>query len=299
VKYARTFVLLSCALALTTAAYSQTWVSNTGSDSGTCSIFAPCATFAYAVSQTQAWGHLGVLNAGDYGTVTINKAIEIDGGGLASITAGLGTAITVSTPAGSVVQLHNLKLHGVLAKDGIDFLGSGGLDLDNVQVTGFGGNCISVNPAKGSGATDVVIKDSTVENCAVGGINLSSITSGVFITAKVINTHVRFANTGLVGNSYMSVTAYDSTFSSPSYGGTTTGVSATNGASITLDNCQVIGFGFGISTQNAYSVVWVNRSTLINNANALVGSGIFSYGNNALAANAQNGAFNPQIIALQ
>ena len=101
-KNTRISIMLSCAMALTTAAFSQTWVSNTGSNSNPCTMAAPCLTFQRAVNVTPAWGQVRVLNAGDYGSVTITQAIRIDGGGLVSNVTTSGSSITVNTPAGSV-----------------------------------------------------------------------------------------------------------------------------------------------------------------------------------------------------
>lgn len=291
-KNARTSTMLFCAMALTTAAFSQTWVSNAGSDSNLCTMAAPCKTFQRAVNVTPAWGQVGVLNAGDYGSVTITQAIRIDGGGFAANVTTSGNSITVNTPAGSVVQLHNLSVHGNGATNGIysPTTSSGSLDIDNVQVTGFGGNCININ----SGG-DVVIKNSTVENCSGSGILLGT-TSG-----KIINTHVRFANTGLSvnGGNY---SAFNSTFSSPgnpspSLG--TVGINVVN-SNVFLDDCEIIGYNSGI--YNFSSTTQVNRSSFFSNTTALANVAddgvIVSNGNNSFFDNAVMGNFT-ETIALQ
>src|SRR5580658_1698306 len=61
----------------------HTWVSNAGQDAGLCPIAPPCATFAYAVTVTSNGGELSVLTPGDYGPMTITRAITVDGGGFA------------------------------------------------------------------------------------------------------------------------------------------------------------------------------------------------------------------------
>ena len=69
--------------ALTGAAHAQatrTWVSGVGDDANPCSRTAPCKTFAGAISKTAAGGEIDVLDPGGFGTVTITKAITIDGG---------------------------------------------------------------------------------------------------------------------------------------------------------------------------------------------------------------------------
>lgn len=279
--------------AITTAAtaYSQTWVSNTGNDSNPCTMTAPCKTFQQAINLAPAWGQVGVLNAGDYGPITIYKAIRIEGNGLASSTTTSGTAITLNTPAGSIVQLHGLSIHGNGAQIGIQSQGAGALDIDHVQVTGFRSNCIQV--AVTLGPVDVTIKDSTIENCSQSGIYLSP-AAGYPSNARIINTHVRFANYGLsVVWGGMNVSVYDSTFSSPGQPSSSSGsgVSVGSGSNILLDNCQVSSYGVAIASEG---VIQVSRSSLINNWLGLTvsdGGAIISNGNNSFLGNNSNGSF--------
>jgi hypothetical protein len=58
------FLCLSGSLAF--GASNRTWVSGTGTDSGTCPRTAACATFAYALGQTNAGGEIDVLDPGDW-----------------------------------------------------------------------------------------------------------------------------------------------------------------------------------------------------------------------------------------
>jgi len=297
-KNARASLVLSGAMALSLAAFSQApgsperWVSNTGTDVGSCLIAAPCRTFTYAVTQTPAWGQLGVLNAGDYGPVTITQAVKIDGGGLGSIQVTSGNGITVNTPAGNVVQIANLGIHGNGAQNGIDFVGAGGLDIDNVQLTGFNNDGIDV---VSGGVFDLVIKNTTIENCAGHGIQIGTPDSG---TAKIVNTHVRFANFGLEAADTVTVSVFNSTFSSPGNPTTSgTGIDA-NGSNILLDNVQVSGFGYGVNADNGGVIqlgsVQVSRSSFIDNSLALkIGPGgtIISNGDNRFYGNGSIGTF--------
>ena len=86
--------LLACGLAAAPAQAgpNRTFVSGTGTDSGTCTRTAPCRTFAFALSVTTAGGEIDVLDTAGYGPVTIIHAIGIvnDGAGTAGITAGSG-----------------------------------------------------------------------------------------------------------------------------------------------------------------------------------------------------------------
>ena len=55
----------------------RTWVSGTGDDANPCSRTAPCKTFAGSISKTAASGEISVLDAGNFGALTITKALSI------------------------------------------------------------------------------------------------------------------------------------------------------------------------------------------------------------------------------
>ena len=66
--------------------YTETWVSATGSDaSTTCSITAPCATFAHALTETSAGGEIDVLSSGSYGAITISEPVTIYASGVNAV----------------------------------------------------------------------------------------------------------------------------------------------------------------------------------------------------------------------
>ena len=90
----------------------ETWVSGTGADSGTCPITAPCRTFAYAHSQTTAQGAINVLSSGNFGPLTITKAISIVADGVEAVinTAAGGVGIIVQVPATAIVSLRGLTI---------------------------------------------------------------------------------------------------------------------------------------------------------------------------------------------
>src|ERR1700732_3223523 len=95
--------LLACGLsaAPAQAGPNRTWVSGHGTDSGACTRAAPCATFAFALTQTAFGGEIDVLDPGGYGPVTITKAISIvnDGVGTAGIRVGSGNGVTINAGA--------------------------------------------------------------------------------------------------------------------------------------------------------------------------------------------------------
>src|SRR5205807_8829261 len=80
---------------------SRTWVSGVGDDVNPCSRTAPCKTFAGAISKTAEGGEIDALDPAGYGTVTITKAIVLDGGG------GQVASVLVSGTNGIVVQANS------------------------------------------------------------------------------------------------------------------------------------------------------------------------------------------------
>src|SRR5438045_9744568 len=74
-------------------AQTRTWVSGVGDDLNPCSRTAPCKTFAGAISKTAEGGEIDALDPGGFGTLTITKAITIDG----THGAGFGSVLNSST----------------------------------------------------------------------------------------------------------------------------------------------------------------------------------------------------------
>jgi hypothetical protein len=287
------------AIVFASSVYAQTWVSaSTGNDAASCTRTAPCRTFQRAVNVTPAWSEVHVVDAGEYGPITISQPITIDGGDLGTIFVTSGTAVSVNAPGYAVVQLRNLSIHGDnAAYTGVSYASGGQLIVENVKVNGFGGNCIN-SSVSGSGTTDLVIKDTSIDNCSGAGIYLGN--NGPVLNAEITNTHVHFANYGMeVFNGNIHVR--DSTFSSPGNGNGYGLLIPSNSysPSVLLDNCELSGYNLGIYAQGG--TVQMNRSTFSTNVTALAPSGsavIISNGNNSFFNNQLTGTIT-KTISLQ
>src|SRR5687767_12317528 len=89
----------------------RTYVSADGSNASTdCRAAAPCRTFAGALAKTSAGGVITVLDAGDFGRVTIDQSVSIVAEGVeAGIQVADGsTGITVNAGATDIVVLRGL-----------------------------------------------------------------------------------------------------------------------------------------------------------------------------------------------
>ena len=94
----------------------KSYVSNGGSDGNSCaSPAAACATFQGAHDKTAPGGEISVVNTGSYGTMFIQKSIDItnDGAGEASVLVPSGAqGIFLAAAAGDVVGLRGLVVDG-------------------------------------------------------------------------------------------------------------------------------------------------------------------------------------------
>jgi hypothetical protein len=174
----RLFVFLATVSAFflhTVPSYAQatrTWVSGVGDDVNPCSRTAPCKTFAGAISKTATGGEIDVLDPGGFGTVTITKALTIDGGAgrVASVLASGVNGIVVQAGTGNVI-LRNLSINGGgTGQSGIVFSSGAALTVENCQIFGFLNNGISVTPA--SGTSSIAILNTTLVNNTQGGLQV-------------------------------------------------------------------------------------------------------------------------------
>ena len=151
----------------------RTWVSGVGDDVNPCSRTAPCATFAGAYAKTTDGGTIDVLDPGDFGPLTIDRPITIDGAGRpAGIQVAAGqNAIVVAAGPSDVVTLRGLDLAGpgcaaAGAGDGVRVDSAGVVHLSDVTARGFAGSGVAVAPA--AGATVTVSGGALTGSCTQG-----------------------------------------------------------------------------------------------------------------------------------
>src|SRR5215472_8190898 len=107
---------LGISIAPAHAQLARTFVSSFGSDANDCNRATPCRTFQRSHDNTLASGEITVLDAGGYGSVTINKNISIinDGVGEAGIlVSGGNNGITINAGSNDVVTLRGLTIKGI------------------------------------------------------------------------------------------------------------------------------------------------------------------------------------------
>jgi hypothetical protein len=262
-------------IALPSGAYAQatrTWVSGVGDDVNPCSRTAPCKTFAGAISKTAAGGEIDVLDPGGFGTVTITKAITIDGGGtFASTLASATNGINVNAGASDVVILRNLSINGAgttLGLNGVNFLAGRRLVIENCTIENFSQAAISIAPATSGAQT--TISSSTLKASAFG-ISVSSANAAGPIGVQISNSSTYQNN-----NAGLSATV-------PS-GKPSVGVFVDHLVS-TFNNTGVLANGSG-------AVVILGNSVVQSNSNGVYqtgGGSVMSYKNNAISGNSADG----------
>lgn len=271
----------------------RTWVSGVGDDANPCSRTAPCKTFAGAISKTATSGEINVLDPGGFGTVTITKAITIDGSGgsIAGVLSAGVTGIVVNATganANAVVILRNLDINGAgTGTNGIRFLSGGALYVENTQIYGFTQYGIDFEP---SGSSDLSIDRTLVRESLGGGL---AIRPGALGSATATIANSRFENNfvGVRANDRSAVTITGSVASGNTNGGFSAG-STTDPVEINLEGCVASNNGFGVVANGAAATVRTSNSFITHNGTGIsaAGGSVVSFGNNRIAGNTTNGA---------
>jgi hypothetical protein len=178
---------------------SRTWVSGaTGSDSNLCTRTSPCLTFAAALAQTTAGGEIDVLDPGDFGPVTITKAITIRSDDIGAGVLVSGTnSIVVSAASADTVYIEGLDFEGHNASPyGIQINTAAHVSIVNCRVRGFTTAGIGVTNSTSGVRVDVV--DSIIADNPGEGIQ--AIPSGS-VGNRVMITRTRALNNG--GDGFM------------------------------------------------------------------------------------------------
>jgi parallel beta helix pectate lyase-like protein len=292
----RSFWLASFGIALalgamTPAAQAQatrTWVSGVGNDADPCSRTAPCKTFAGAISKTAAGGEIDALDPGGFGTLTITKAITIDGGGgqVASVLASGTIGFNINAGTSDVVTLRNLRINGAgttLGTKGINILNAGAVRVQKCVIENFSNVGID---AENAARTFLDVTDSVIQNNTVGGIFSSTAATGGG------RNRISIDHTALLGNGYgvraslnTRMDISESIISSSANTGVLADSSSTN--LVITDSTVTNTIGTGIQSSNS-AVIHISDVQVNKNNNGLAftaGGQIVSWGNNHVADN--------------
>ena len=256
---------------------SRTYVSGTGSDSNACTASSPCKTFSAALALTTAGGEIYALNSSNYGPVTINKAVTINGeGAAAGVLATSGTGITINAGAADIVTLRGLDIDGAKTGSiGIQFNSGRSLNLQKSTVRNFAN--VGINFA---GAGTLTVSDTLVLNNAGKGLAIAS-GSGSVVRVTASGNGVGILASGATAN----VAVTDSVANNNNYG------IAASAAALMVRNSAISSNAVGIVADQA-AMVRVGQSTVTANGagwQATNAGQILSFGNNNLSGNTTDG----------
>jgi hypothetical protein len=270
----------------------RTWVSGLGNDANPCSLTAPCKTFAGAISKTAASGEIDALDSGGFGSLTINKAITIDGGpgNLAGVLTGAANGFTITAAATDRVLLRNLSIDGTGGGiTGIKINSAKSVTIQNVSIFNFSGGVARGIDAQCTSACRVSIRDTRVDhNTGIGMVFQGTVPNvinadvsnsetsnngshGIFATngAKVtLSNHVSAENAisgVIIDGTGTTVSAYQSTFASNVGSGVQAGTGAATTATIGLTKCVVGGNSPGVSVSGGVVQTHNDNAILRNN----------------------------------
>lgn len=267
---------------ITQAQSLHTWVSGSGNDANPCTYVAPCKTFAGAIAKTSVGGEIDAMDRGEFGPVTITKAITIDGGnqGL-SIMAVNTNGIVVAAQPDDVVILRNLKINGVRGSDkgginGIRFISGADLNVENCVIFGFNNNGVDI--ALGT-ASSVHIINTIIKNVGGAGVSATSTTSAV--TVGIDNSQIMVTNIGVHAGDKSRVDINRSFIEHATTNGVQ--VDATAGDSIaTVDHSDISYNGTGVNVTGGAFVVLADNKVFDNGtAVSATGGTCNSYGTNS------------------
>lgn len=277
-KYLSVGITLFAAAAVVQAA-PRTFVASTGSDANPCSLSAPCRTFQAAVNAVDAGGQVVALDSAGYGTITINKSVQVIvppgvHGGIAS--SGATDGVTINAGASDVITLRGLYIsRNDTMNSGIMFLSGASLFVENCVIEKFSAG-IDLQPTN---SARVSIKNVIVRNSGFAGIGmfpqgtadlkaviedswLENVQTGVDARD---NTFVQVRNTVATGNSFAGFVSGSNnagparlTVENSVASNNTTGIrsiGSLGGNTVVLSNNLVTGNVFGLTNDGGSAVM--------------------------------------------
>ena len=171
--------LVALAVTISAEAAQRTFVATTGNDTNTCTLLAPCRSFAAAMPYTDPEGEIIVLDSGAYGRVTITQPVTIEApaGVYAGISVFAATnGIDVNAP-GATITLRGLSINGQGGNIGIDVTAVGALRIDRCRISRMGAQGVHITSGSvvithayiqdnghdgvwANGVVDVMVRDS-------------------------------------------------------------------------------------------------------------------------------------------
>ncbi len=227
---------------------------------------------------------MNAIDAADYGIVTIDRSLTLDGGGKGYITQPLSSdSILINNPS-AVVIIRNLSMigfsQGESGQIGIHGQAVRMLSVDNVSLKGFY-NAIYIG-YNDRGPTKVVVKDSYMRNCGSGiltvGNSAAELTQRMSLVADNVTIEGSVDGMSLA---YTRAVVTRSNISDTTNAGIFAIASEVNVSDSTIAFCNR---GLTVSTNAFFRL---SGNNIHDNVLAFLfaGGSFFSYGNNSINGN--------------
>lgn len=147
-----------------------TYVSSTGTNAGACTRAAPCRTIQFALGQTFTNGEVHVMDAGDYGAVSITRGVKMLG-----------------VPGATLNRLANAPVVNIAA-------GTGPVDISGFTIDAGYNPAVSVDGIR-SFSSNLTVRDCVIRNMSlVAAINITAAGVG---TVTIEDTSIDNSNRGI------------------------------------------------------------------------------------------------------
>ena len=296
--WSRSILVLAILLVATTSMFAQatrTWVSGVGDDVNPCSRTAPCKTYAGAISKTATGGIIDALDPGGYGTLTITKAITVEGTGtLASTLNSSVNGFVINIAAGPTnrhVVLRNLSVDGAgttLGVDGVRFVSGDSLILENVDIKTQSSDGIEFLP---NSLARLVVTNCRISNATGNGILIKPVVGGI-ARASIHNSTIAKNGVGIRVEDNSNVSIVRSSVVNNTGDGVVAAAPTGGGSTVLIEDSEVShNAGNGLRTLNVASVLRVANSLISGNGTGTLNTAgeLCSFGNNRVSGNTANG----------
>ncbi len=284
--------VLFCTASISATTIAHTWVSGSGTDSNPCTFASPCATFQGALANTSAGGMITAEDAGDFGAVTINQSVTIDGANMGSITStgingiaimatanvtvqnltinGLGSAIAgIDVQSGGTLIVDNCRIMNI-ADTGINFIGAGNLTVENSRIETFAAESFGFGMTIwASAAENVVVRNTVIDASPVSANNYGFVVNPGTgpVTASLQNVTILGAGGDAVYSASGVTEITGSVLTQSSYG-----VYAYNGSTISVASSLITANTTGVYSATG-SKIRLDNNDIYDNTTAIANGG--------------------------
>jgi hypothetical protein len=299
-SHSATVVVLTIVAALhaSPATAQRAFVAAQGADANPCTFALPCRTFQHAHDVVAAGGEIDVLDPAGYGSLSINKAISIQGHGFSGISVSTDhNGIIVDAAATDDINLNGLLIEGGgVGNDGILFRSGRSLVIENCVIRnmrrdGLAFFSLASTPQTLSVSSSYVTHNTSdgmlIEALGTGAVTAAIERSAFYRNGFGVNVD------GTQGSGPLHVTVTDSVAANSTAGGIgfiVQSSAAHSAATLVLTHVAAAANDIGVAAIGSNATVRLGQSTVSGNGTGyeIAGGAIASYGDNYIDDNGTN-----------